>query len=109
MAIPEKMPKETKVSKLRPPPKPTIPVLSSTDLKTATELMIERAVTSAKKHGIDLYHGRKNVADGNCAMESVIFNVNDRPCFSDALPFSVDYYRRLWITDFKNKTIDDPT
>ena len=71
--------------------------------------MVCRAITSAKKHGINLRRGTPNQADGNCAIESAIFNLNDRLCFPENLPFSVDYYRRIWMTDMKIKTLNDST
>jgi hypothetical protein len=71
--------------------------------------MVNRAISSAKRHGIILAQGTPNKADGNCALESAILNVKDRDCFSDRLPFSVDYYRRIWMTDMKNRTMDDKT
>ena len=64
---------------------------------------------SAQYHNISICQGRPNLADGNCAFESIIFNINDRLCFSESLPFSPDYYRRMWITDFKNRTVNDKT
>ena len=75
----------------------------------STEMLTKRAVASARKHGIGVKPGTENSADGNCAFESVILNINERSSFSMTLPFSADYYRRIWMTDFKNRTIDDPT
>ena len=71
--------------------------------------MISRAVSSARKHGINLRQGTPNAADGNCALESAIFNVRDRKCFRDKLPLSMNYYRRIWMTDMKNRTVNDET
>ena len=71
--------------------------------------MLKRAISSAKRHGIILAQGTPNKADGNCALESAICNVKDRDCFSDKLPFSVDYYRKIWMTDMKNRTMHDKT
>ena len=90
----------------RPHPKPNFAISAP---KESSDVMIQRAISSAKKHNIDVQHGRKNEASGNCAIESVLYNIEDRPCFDDRIPFSVDYYRRIWMTDFKNRTIDDPT
>ena len=100
------MRKSKRKSQPRPPREPE---LSPSSPNNRNDMMIQRAIASANKHGIDIYEGRKNAADGNCALESVIFNINDRPCFSDSFPFSADYYRRIWMTDFKNKTVNDPT
>ena len=71
--------------------------------------MLKQAISSAKKHGIKLKAGTLNKADGNCAIESAILNLNDRDCFGEKLTFSVDYYRRIWATDMKNRTLHDET
>jgi hypothetical protein len=75
----------------------------------ATWLMLQRATANAKKHGINLVPGRLNPASGDCAFESAIFNINDRECFHQKYPLSVDYYRRIWMTDMQAKTLDNPT
>ena len=96
--------------KIQPPTEPNIPSVSTGTPQTSTSsLMIRRAVASAKRHGISVCQGTPNSADGNCAIESVLYNIKDRPCFPDSLPFSADYYRRIWVTDFKNRTVNDPT
>ena len=64
-------------------------------LQAKQRSMIEKAISSAKKHGIDLSPGRLNEARGNCAFESAIFNVNDRKCFKDKYFLSPNYYRRI--------------
>ena len=98
-----------KKSQLKPPTKHP-PTQESTSFLDREELLIaERAIANAKKHGIKLIHGTSNLADGNCAIESAILNVNDRDCFPDQMTFSVDYYRRIWMTDMKNRTLHDRT
>ena len=72
-------------------------------------IMVKRAIRSAQKHGIRLNAGRPNKADGNCAIEASVLNLNDRDCFVEKLTFSVDYYRRIWVTDMKNRTLQDET
>ena len=98
------MQRGNKKFKNKPPPEPNISCVSAT-----SSMMIRRAVASAKRHGISVGQGTHNLADGNCAIESVLYNIKDRPCFTDSLPFSADYYRRLWVTDFNNRTVNDPT
>ena len=93
----------------RPLKDPSFPTLSpdlSQLLRTEQSLMIKRAVRSADKHGIQLSPGRRNPGSGNCAFESAIFNVNDRQCFKEKFPLSVDHYRRVWVTDMKNRTMN---
>ena len=78
-------------------------------IKPESMLMVQRAVSSAKKLGVNLAQGTPNAAEGNCAFESAIFNVNDRDCFSNKLPMSVNYYRKVWMIDMKNRTVNDKT
>ena len=76
-------------------------------LKTeAIQLMLTRAIASGRKHGIKLTPGRPNPANGDCAFEAAVFNVNDRSSFSVKYPMSIDYYRRIWSTDMANRTVD---
>ena len=60
---------------------------------------------SAQRHGIQLKHGTSNPGTGNCAFEASIYNINDRPCFLEKLPMSIDWYRRIWVTDMANRTL----
>jgi hypothetical protein len=82
------MPRSNKKrSPLKPPTKhPTrhlsvFPSSKTDQVQTGSTQMVRRAVSSAKKHGENLIPGTLNAADGNCAFESAIFNVNDRDCF----------------------------
>ena len=53
--------------------------------------------------------GTPIASDGNCAFASAICNLNDRKCFNENLPQTADYYRRIWMTDMKNRTVNDQT
>ena len=68
-----------------------------------------QAIESAKKHGINLIPGKSNNADGNCAFESVIHNINFRDCYSEKLCLSPTTYRHVWMTDLEKQTINFPT
>ena len=70
------------------------------------ELMITRAITSARKHGIHLTHGKPNPGLGDCAFEAVIFNNNERQCFTVKFPLPIDTYRKIWATDMANRTVN---
>ena len=110
-----------KKAPLKPPPKdhtlyPGVPSSSTSQSSVQPcfspkkeSQIVRRAILSARKHGIDLIRGTPNPATGNCAIESAIFNLNDRSCFHDRLRFSIDYYRRIWMTDMKNRTINNET
>ena len=69
-------------------------------------IMISRAIASGRSHGINLKHGSSNPGVGDCAFEAVIQNNNDRPCFKEKLFMPIDYYRKIWVTDMANRTVD---
>ena len=68
--------------------------------------IFQRAISSAKKHGISVIPGRENGGHGNCSYEATIFNINDRNCFAEKFGMSPSFYRRIWNTDMMNKLID---
>ena len=78
----------------------------STLFKDAKNLMISRAISSGKKHGVNLTPGTSNPGLGDCAFQSVIQNNNERHCFKEKYPLSVSYYRRIWVTDMASRTVD---
>ena len=82
------------------------PDIRSAQAEIGEKRIFQRAISSAKKHGISLVPGRKNHGHGNCSYEATIFNLNDRECFAENLPMTTDFYRRIWNTDMMNKIID---
>ena len=82
------------------------PNVDSTQAEIKDKRIFQRAISSAKKHGINLVPGRGNQGHGNCSYESTIFNINDRNCFAKNFPMSLNFYRRIWNTDMMNKIID---
>ena len=70
--------------------------------------MTSKAILSAKNHGINLREGPKNEADGNCAFDSVVQNINMRHCFKTKIPFSSATARQIWITDLENVSSNFP-
>ena len=70
--------------------------------------MLRKAISSAKKHGINLSAGQKNNADGNCTYESVILNINERDCYAQKLHQQPNYYRKIWINDFEKNAVNYP-
>ena len=69
--------------------------------------MINRATASARKHGIQLRHGKPNPGTGDCAFEAVIYNNNERGCYRDKYKMSVNWYRQIWMTDMANRSRKD--
>ena len=74
-------------------------------LMEETSRMLARAISSARQHGINLEPGSSNPGNGDCAFEAIIQNNNDRACFKEKFNMSIDYYRRLWVTDMANRTL----
>ena len=72
-------------------------------------MLIIRAIESARKHGISLVQGVLNKADGNCAFDAVINDINYRKCFSEQLILSSEIYRHLWVTELESESTKYPT
>ena len=53
--------------------------------------LVQRAIASAEKHNIKLTPGKQNSGGGDCSYLSVIFNINERECFSNKFPMSPDF------------------
>ena len=69
--------------------------------------LVQRAIASAQKHNIKLTPGKQNSGGGDCSYLSVIYNINERECFSNKFPLSAEYYRRVWNIDLMNKILDN--
>ena len=67
--------------------------------KDAIKTMVSVAIKNAEWHGINIHHGTSNNADGNCIFESIIDNINSRPCFREFWSGSEDYLRKLWLEE----------
>ena len=71
--------------------------------RNVQSLMVTKAIESGRKHGVNLIPGKLNQADGNCAFESALHNINFRDCFQNKLPFSPLTYRLQWMTNLQNQ------
>ena len=71
--------------------------------------LVYQAINSANKHGIKLVQGTLNSADGNCAFDAVINNINHRQCFSDKLTLSSRIYRQIWVSDLQGESSRFPS
>ena len=71
-------------------------------------LMIRQGIESASKHGIKLVPGIRNNADGNCQYESVLNNINHRPCYEQNLKQHPNDYRYKWVTELEVEASKDP-
>ena len=63
--------------------------------------MISEAIKNASNFGIQMSHPFLNSANGNCAFEGVIDNINSRPCFEETYSKSPDYYRNVWMSEIE--------
>ena len=105
-----KMPRSNKKKKSKPERQntPDLVDIPSAVFEEAPSLMIQQAIASGARHGIQLLPGRVNQAVGDCAFEAPLFNVNDRKCFNETFPLSTDYYRRIWCADMENRLFESP-
>jgi hypothetical protein len=51
------------------------------NLEESISPMVTKAIENAAFHGIDLHHGVKNLANGDCLFESILDSINTRDCF----------------------------
>ena len=66
------------------------------------EEMVNKAIASAwRQNKIELEHGSPNPGVGNCAFESVIYNINDREVFQQKVNMSPLDARRMWVTELQ--------
>ena len=72
-------------------------------------VLVSRAIESGKKHGINLVQGILNAADGNCAFDAVINNINHRKCYSGKLELSSIIYRQIWISELEMESSRYPS
>ena len=96
--------KKKKGPNLQPYPQSSTEIASL--MSKERKLMITRAITSGRKHGINLTHGKANPGLGDCAFEAVIFNNNERHCFTNKFPLSIDTYRTIWVKDMAHRTVN---
>ena len=67
----------------------------------------ERAIYNASFHGISLHLGVENLANGNCAFETVLDSLNTRDCFEDKFVGTPDYWRQVWMSEVERVAYKD--
>ena len=75
--------------------------------QNSTSIMVNMALENAKYHSINLYHGVPNMADGNCAFESIIDNISTRSCFEEKFDGTPDHWRFIWMSVIENIGYND--
>ena len=69
--------------------------------------MIDRAITNAKYHDINVKTVNRTSGDGNCIFGSVLKNINSRDSFQEVYEGTEDYWRNIWMTEVENKAYRD--
>ena len=69
--------------------------------------IIERGILNAKAHDINVHVGVRNLANGNCAFESVLDSINTRDCFEDSFTGTPDEWRLSWMTEVENVAFEE--
>ena len=67
----------------------------------------ERAIHNANFHGISLHLGVENLANGNCAFETVLDSIHTRDCFGDKFDGTPDYWRHVWMSEVERIAYKD--
>ena len=69
--------------------------------------MVTKAIGNAAFHGIDLHHGVKNLANGDCLFESILDSINTRDCFKESFDGTPAYWRQIWMSNIEDIAFDD--
>eukprot|EP00116_Pleurobrachia_bachei_P001115 sb/3461377/ len=73
--------------------------LSPKSAVIVTHPLMKQGIELARKYFINLAPGRPNNGNGNCSIESVIDQINNRTCFQETFPRSVQFYRDIWMSE----------
>ena len=64
--------------------------------------MIEKAIKVGKYYGLNLKEGIPNMADGNCAIETTLDQLDKRPEFEGhRVPGEPQFYRKKWFSEIE--------
>ena len=63
--------------------------------------MVNTAIAVAKSHGINVHRGVENLANGDCAFETMIDSISTRACFGESLDGTPEYWRRTWMGEIE--------
>ena len=69
--------------------------------------MVKKAIKNAEAHGINLYHGVGNLANGDCAFESIIDSISTRPCFGETYDGTPAYWRKVWMSEIEKIAFEE--
>ena len=67
--------------------------------------MLSIGIENGKAHGINLKPGIPNIANGDCAFETVIDQISTRECFNENYnTHPPSHWRQIWMTVVQNVT-----
>ena len=72
-----------------------------------SDSIIERATLNAKAHNINIHAGVRNLANGNCAFESIIDSINTRKAFDMRIDGTPNECRNIWMTEVQNIAFEE--
>ena len=61
--------------------------------------IVSVGIEIARFHGINLHHGVKNLANGDCVIEAMADNITIRDCFFEVYNQSAAFNRKEWLTE----------
>jgi hypothetical protein len=86
--------------RLRGGAKDDIPVEQSLqNLKESVMPMVARAISCAATHGIKVHQGVANLANGDCAFETMIDGISTRSCFGQIYEGTPEHWRKVWMEE----------
>jgi hypothetical protein len=77
------------------------------NLEESISPMVSRAIQNAEIHGIHLHHGVRNLANGDCAFETVLDSISTQTCFGETFEGTPAYWRNIWMTEIEKIAFND--
>ena len=71
------------------------------NLEESIAPIINKAIQNAQFHGIHLRQGVRNLANGDCAFETVLDCINTQTCFGETFHGTPAYCRNIWMSEIE--------
>ena len=85
-----------------------IPLMQSLqNLEESVMPMVSRAISCANSHGINVHRGVANLANGDCAFETMIDGISTRSCFGESYQGTPEYWRKVWMEEIERIAYDN--
>ena len=76
------------------------------NLQESLAPMVNTAISVANTHGIKVHRGVENLANGDCAFETMIDSISTRRCFQESYNGTPKFWRKTWMGEIESIAYD---